>query len=89
MNKGELISAIAAKSGLSADNVREVLKGYEEVIEKALKAGDSIVSAGFGTFLVMDVAARNGCNPRTKERIAIPAKKVVKFRPGARLKINS
>ena len=42
--------------------------------------------AGFGTFSVVERAAREGRNPRTGETIPIPASKSVKFRVGAGLK---
>ena len=40
---------------------------------------------GFGTFAVTEKPARTGINPRTKEKIEIPARKVVKFKPAAGL----
>lgn len=89
MNKKELISEIATTSGLSITNVEKALKGYEEVVEKALKVGDCVVSTGFGTFSVKETAARNGCNPKTGIPMIIPSKQVVKFRPGKRLKFTS
>lgn len=89
MNKEKLISEIAVTSGLSVADVGKVLKGYEAVVEKALKAGDCVVSTGFGTFLTQKTTARNGRNPSTGAPMIIPSKQVVKFRPGKRLKFTS
>ena len=47
------------------------------------KKGEKIALIGFGTFSVLDRKARTGHNPRTGKSIKIPAKKIVKFKPGA------
>ena len=54
-------------------------------IADALKNDDKVALVGFGTFSVTEKAARTGINPRTKEKIEIPARKVVKFKAGADL----
>ena len=51
--------------------------------EQALKKNDKISLIGFGTFSVASRKARTGHNPATGKSIKIPAKKVVKFKPGA------
>jgi DNA-binding protein HU-beta len=56
-----------------------------EAIVEAVKKGDSVQLVGFGTFAVAERAARKGINLRTKEQITIPARKVVKFKAGAKL----
>ena len=55
-------------------------------IASALDKGDKVAIVGFGTFLVKKRKARMGINPKTKEKISIPAKKVPAFKPGAELK---
>ena len=47
--------------------------------------GDKVALVGFGTFSVNEKGERTGINPATKEKITIPAKKVVKFKAGAEL----
>ena len=49
------------------------------------KKGENVQMIGFGTLAVVKKAARKGINPATKAVINIPAKKVVKFRAGAKL----
>lgn len=56
-----------------------------EAIAGALENNDKVALIGFGTFSVSEKAARTGINPRTKETINIPARKVVKFKPGAEI----
>jgi DNA-binding protein HU-beta len=83
MNKSELVSAIAEKSGLSKSDSKKALDGVLEAITDALKAGDKIALVGFGTFSVSERPERKGINPATKQTITIPAKKIAKFKAGA------
>ncbi len=85
MNKSELVSSIAEKSGLSKSDAKKALDATVEAISEALKAGDKVALVGFGTFAVSERPERQGINPATKETITIAAKKVAKFKPGADL----
>ena len=85
MNKTDLINEIAAKAGLSKADARKSLEATLESIEQALANDDKVQLIGFGTFSVVEKEARTGINPRTKEKIEIPARKVVKFKPAAYL----
>ncbi|HZJ81018.1 MAG TPA: HU family DNA-binding protein [Dysgonamonadaceae bacterium] len=85
MNKSELVSAVAQKSGLSKVDSKKALDAVLESIGEELKDDGKVVLVGFGTFSVTERSARKGINPRTKEAIDIPAKKVVKFKAGSKL----
>lgn len=85
MNKSELVSAIAANSGLSKDVSRKALDGFVKAVSEALKQGEKVALLGFGTFETAKREARKGVNPATKQKIDIPAKNVVKFKAGADL----
>jgi len=85
MNKAELISAIASKAGMSKASAKKALDAFMETVTEALADGDRVSLVGFGTWKVAMRQARKGRNPRTKEVITIPAKKVVKFVAGANL----
>lgn len=63
----------------------EKLEAFLTAVETVLEKNDEISFLGFGKFEVVDRAAKEGMNPQTKEKITIPAKKVVKFRPGKAL----
>ena len=65
MNKTELVSAIAEKTGLSKKDSEKALAAAVETVTEALKAGDKVQLVGFGTFEVKDRPARVGRNPRT------------------------
>lgn len=84
MNKTDLVNAIAA-AGLSKADSKKALDATLGAIADALKAGDKVALLGFGTFSVNERPARQGINPATKEKIEIPAKKVIKFKAGAEL----
>lgn len=85
MNKTELINAIAAESGLSKADAAKALNATTAAIANAVKAGDKVALVGFGTFATSERPARTGKNPRTGEVLEIPAKTVVKFKPGSDL----
>jgi DNA-binding protein HU-beta len=85
MNKAELIDAMAAKAGLTKKQTKEALEGFITSVSDALKTGDRVALVGFGSFAVSTRAERKGRNPRTKKEMVIPAKKVVKFKPGNEL----
>lgn len=85
MNKTDLINAIAEASGLTKADATKALNATTAAIVNAVKNDDKVALVGFGTFSVSERPARTGKNPRTGEMIEIPAKKVVKFKPGADL----
>lgn len=85
MNKTELVNAIAEKSGLGKAEAKRALDAALEAVSEALASDDKVALIGFGTFSVANKEERTGINPRTKETITIPARKVIKFKPGSEL----
>jgi len=85
MNKTELIKAIAGESGISKIDSKKVLNAFLVTVSNELKKGKKITLIGHGTYRVVVRSERKGINPKTKEPIMIPAKKTVKFKPGAKL----
>lgn len=85
MNKSELVAAIAAEANMPKAQAQKALEATVNAIAGALKKGENVQLIGFGTFAVVEKAARTGINPSTKEKIEIPAKKAVKFKAGAGL----
>ncbi len=86
MNRSELISSIADKSGLTKKDSEKALAAFIESVEEQLQKGDKIQLVGFGTFEVSERAARTGKNPQTGKEIKIPASKAPKFKAGKALK---
>jgi len=85
MNKGELIDAMAADTGLTKTQSAACLDSMMTTIRKALKKGDKVTLVGFGTYSVSNRAARTGRNPQTGKAIKIAAKNVVRFKAGKEL----
>ncbi|MFC0361524.1 HU family DNA-binding protein, partial [Enterococcus canintestini] len=85
MNKADLISAVAEKSGVTKKDATAVLAAIIETVETTLKAEDSVQIMGFGTFETRKRAARKGRNPQTGEEIEIPASVTPAFKPGKQL----
>lgn len=81
MNKTDFIKAVAAKADLSIKDATVAVEAFADVVADALKAGDKVAIAGFGTFEIKEKAERSGFNPIKKETIVIPASKapVLKF----------
>lgn len=86
MNKSELVSKIAEKSGLTKKDSEKALDALVESIMEALQNGDKLQLVGFGTFEIRDRAERKGRNPQTGEEIVIPATKAPIFKAGTELK---
>ncbi len=81
MNKSEFIKSISEKAGLSQKDTVAVYDALVATVTETLKAGDKIQLVGFGTFELKDVPAKEGVNPQTGAKVAIPASKkpVLKF----------
>ena len=86
MNKTELIAAIAAKAELSKKDAEKALLAFTDTVVEELTNGNKVQIVGFGTFGIVERAAREGRNPATGKTIKIPAKKAPKFTAGKALK---
>ncbi|MCE1244932.1 HU family DNA-binding protein [Oryzomicrobium sp.] len=86
MNKNELIDAIAQEADVTKAAAGRVLDALTSTVVKAVASGDSVTLVGFGSFKSSTRAAREGKNPKTGEKIKIPAATVPKFSAGAGFK---
>ena len=86
MNKGDLVNAVAEQANLSKGDAGKALDAAIVSITEALKRGEEVKIVGFGSFVVTDRAAGEARNPRTGEKVHVPASKTPKFRAGAQLK---
>ena len=86
MNKMELVTAMAERSGLSKKDCETALSAFTQVVEQTLRSEEKVQLVGFGSFEVKSRAARTGRNPKTREAVEIPASKVPVFKPGKALK---
>ena len=86
MNKGELVEAVASRSGLDKRQAESALNAFVDSVMAATKAGEKVAILGFGTFNPTSRAARVGRNPQTGAPVKIAASKGVRFGPGAAFK---
>jgi len=84
MNKSELIKAVAAKVELPQAEVAKVLDAALEAAVEAVKKGENVQLVGYASISIAKRAARVSKNPRTGAKVNVPAKKVVKIKPGAK-----
>jgi DNA-binding protein HU-beta len=90
MTKADLIDQIHGLKDLNNDvskkNISTIVEGVFSKIQDALKADGRFSFPGFGTFTRKVRAAREGINPKTKEKIKIPETTTVTFKPASRFK---
>ncbi len=86
MNKAELITVISQKTGITKKDTEKCLVAFIDTVTETLQAGEKVSLVGFGTFEAKQRAAREGINPRTKEKIQIAATKTPGFKAGKALK---
>jgi DNA-binding protein HU-beta len=86
VTKAEFIDKVSDRSGLSKRDATKAVDAFLDSITDALKNGEAVSFTGFGKFSAQQRAARQGVNPRTGERVQIPAATVPKFSAGSQLK---
>jgi DNA-binding protein HU-beta len=85
MTKADLVAKVAGDSKITKAQAEKAVDGFVTAVSAALADGEKVTLVGFGTFSVGTRSAREGRNPRTGDKITIPASKVVKFKPGKSL----
>lgn len=84
MNKLALIEAVAAKAQVSKAEAAKVIDAALEAAVEAVKKGEGVQLTGYANLTIVEKAARKAKNPATGAIIDIPARKVVKIKPGAK-----
>ena len=85
MNKSDLINRVSLQTGVSQAETKKIVQEIFTSMGDALSRGEKITLVGFGSFRLVERAARKGRHPQTGEVIFIKAKNIVKFRPGKNL----
>ena len=87
MTKSELISQLSERyDKMTKKQIEFIVNNLFSAIRSALKDKGKVEIRGFGSFRVRNKIAKSGRNPKTGEKIDIPACKVPFFRPGKELK---
>src|SRR3954451_20088501 len=84
--KGDVITAIAEQAGISKKEAAAAFDAFVGYISESCQRGERCSIPGLGSFSVTQRKAREGRNPRTKEKITIPASRSVRFKAGKDLK---
>ena len=88
MSRIELVEYVAETANVSKAEASRVVDAVLAGITEGLKKEGKVAFVGFGTFTSKKRAAREGINPLTKEPMKIPAKNVISFKAGAKLKAS-
>ncbi len=82
ITKKELVHRIADATGQTKVVVKDVVQRFLDEIVGELVAGNRLEFREFGVFEIRQRASRVAQNPRTLEKVEVPAKRVVKFKAG-------
>ena len=88
ITKKELVNRIAEGTRQTKVVVKEIIQQFLDEIVAELSAGNRLEFREFGVFEVKERAARTAQNPRTLEKVEVPAKRVVKFKVGRLMRQN-
>ncbi|MDR0658052.1 MAG: HU family DNA-binding protein [Mediterranea sp.] len=86
MNNKEFITELSRKLGISAAETTQTIESFLSGLTEELQNGKSVTIQGFGSFEVKKKAERISVNPATQERMLVPPKLVLSYRPGNTLK---
>jgi integration host factor subunit beta len=86
MTKADLVEEVAKVTELTRKDSEVIVDTLFESVIKALREGDKLEVRGFGSFRVRQRNARVGRNPKTGEKVEVPAKRVPYFKPSKELK---
>ena len=84
--KGDVINEIAEQAGISKKEAASAFDAFVSYISESCQKGERCAIPGLGSFSVSQRKAREGRNPRTNEKITIPASKNVRFKAGKDLR---
>jgi len=82
ITKKELIDRISTRTRVKRATVKTVMQEFLDQIIVDLRKGNRLEFRDFGVFEIKDRAARHAQNPKTLERVLVPAKRTVKFKIG-------
>ncbi|HEY2382916.1 MAG TPA: HU family DNA-binding protein [Terriglobia bacterium] len=86
MTKADLVEEVSRVTELTRKDSEVIVDTLFESVIKALRTGDKLEVRGFGSFRVRQRNARVGRNPKTGEKVEVPAKRVPYFKPSKELK---
>ena len=88
LTKADMAKSLFNAIGLNKKEARELVDLFFEELEACLADGEQVKLSGFGNFDLRDKVARPGRNPKTGQKVSIPARRVVTFRAGNKLRLR-
>lgn len=82
VTKREMIDKVVERTGLKRSDVQDVLHEVLDQIISELRKGNRLEFRDFGVFEIKERAARIAQNPKTLQKVSVPAKRAVKFKVG-------
>lgn len=86
ITKKELVARIADRTHVTKVVAKDIIQLFLDEIIRELGRGNRLEFREFGVFEIKERAARRAQNPRTLEKVDVPAKRVVKFKVGRLMK---
>jgi integration host factor subunit beta len=86
LTKADLIEEVLNVTELPRKESETIVETIFESIIAALQKGEKIEIRGFGSFRTRERRGRMGRNPKTGEKVEVPAKKIPYFKPSKELK---
>ncbi|HZW06827.1 MAG TPA: HU family DNA-binding protein [Phycisphaerales bacterium] len=86
LTKKDFVDSVAHATGFDREQVRHTLQVFLEHVTERLANGERIEFRDFGVFEVRQRAARTAQNPKTLQRVSVPPRRTVKFKPGRLMK---
>ena len=85
MNKKKLVKVVSKKTMVTEGDIGIIIDVFLDGVRKSLEKGERVTILNFGSFHVLTRKAREAINPRNRNHIHVPEKKVVKFEPSKKL----
>jgi len=86
MTKADLIEEVSRLAELTRKDSEVIVDTIFDSVVRSLRVGDKIEIRGFGSFRTRQRKPRVGRNPKTGDRVEVPAKKIPFFKPSKELK---
>ncbi len=86
MTKEDIARRLKKKCGLSQAAARTAVRTIVDALREAVRQGERVELRGFGIFTVRARNPKKGRNPKTGQAVDVPARKVVRFKPGMALR---
>lgn len=86
LSKAQLVDVLCGELHLTRPDAKHLVEQFFESMRDELEHGRHVKLSGFGNFILRDKTERPGRNPKTGENVMVSARRVVTFKPGAKLK---